>query len=730
MDKNKGDAQNAMDWVLELPQDARQGALELAAKITDWPEEDQKKVHKAAVKAALCHTGQFRKSGESYVIHPIAVASLAQGLGMDADALCAALLHDVIEDTDATLEELIADFGAPVAHMVEALTKIDALKLRDQATENMAKAQNLRKMILAMSRDMRVILIKLCDRCHNMRTLGALKPDRRRAIAKETRDIYAPIASRLGLSGLNAELLQNCFAAIHPWRHKIILSELDKQRNHHRNFIETSIEKIKFALSAEEIEAEVTGRHKSPHSVYAKMKEKKLKLAEVLDREGFRVIVKTKSQCYTALGALHSLWKPIPGFFKDYIAIPKINGYQSLHTALMNDVGTPVEVQLRTAQMHHLAEEGMASHWIYKAKENAKAPAATQASGPQDAWVWLQSLVDIQAQSGHSEDFLEHVKTDLFSDEVYVFTPSGEVISLPRGASALDLAFAVHSDVGLKAKRALVNQEPQELSHKLRSGDSVAIETAKDIQAQSGWIAFTKTGKAKSHIRAHLRSLEKNHAMEIGERLLEQALEELGMDPAAVGSINAWKKARKALGIGQEEALVKVACAELSAVALAQLMGKEAAPKGELAQKKSLRITGEDSEFLKMGRCCNPLPPDQIEGEISPNQGVMVHRANCPHLGGAQGKLARIKVEWEPQALTGSFSAWIKVKAKNERGALAQIAALIAAQGADVNNVRVAGNRIGDNRATIDFEVQVRSKFHLDRVIDALAKDNGVLNVL
>lgn len=709
-------------WVEGLPKDAWASARLLDARIAQWPPAERAKIKKAALFASAAHQGQFRKSGESYISHPFEVALLAQAMGMDAEALVAALLHDVAEDTAITLEQIEMSFGGAVAKMVDALTKLDALKLAESQTENGAQSQNLRKMILAMSRDMRVILVKLCDRQHNMRTLAALRPERRRAIAKETRDIYAPIASRLGLSALCAELLELCFKAIHPWRHSVIQKALDKQRGHHKNFIETSALRIQTALSNEGIEAQVSGRRKSPHSVYAKMREKKLKLKDVLDREGFRVIVPTRSQCYGALGALHGLWKPIPGFFKDYIAIPKINGYQSLHTALMSESGEPVEAQIRTSEMHHLAEEGIASHWIYKAKESDKAPS--------DAWVWLQSLLDIQAQSGHAEDFLEHVKTDLFSDEVYVFTPAGEVVALPRGACALDLAFYIHSDVGMKALRASVNQEPCELSRKLRSGDAVAIETADAIQARPGWISFVKTGRAKSHIRAYLRNMEQGRAMELGEALLEQALTDLGMDPSASRSISAWTKARKALGLGQSEILVKLACAKLSAVALAQIMGKVEAPKGAPAQSKPLRVTGEESDFLKMGRCCAPLPPDAIRGEISPNQGLTIHKADCPLLGGGQGKLARVCVEWEPSALTGSFSSWIKVKAKNERGALAKIAALIAAQGADVNNVKVSGNSLGGDRAVIDFDVQVRSKYHLDRVIDALSKDNAVLNVL
>lgn len=707
------------EWTARLPKDARELARKLDQSATDWPEAERLKIRRGVAFASEAHQGQFRKSGESYVIHPMEVALLARALGMDADAVTAALLHDVAEDTDITLGQIEAEFGAPVASMVDALTKIDALKLASPQGENGAQAQNLRKMILAMSRDMRVILIKLCDRQHNMRTLGALRAERRRAIAKETLDIYAPIASRLGLSALCSEFHELCFKALNPWRHDVIQRALEKGRAHHKNFIEASVQKIQAELEREGIKAEVSGRRKSAQSVYAKMREKKLLLKDVLDREGFRVIVSSRSECYGALGALHGLWKPIPGFFKDYIAIPKINGYQSLHTALMSESGSPMEIQIRTAQMHHLAEEGLASHWIYKEKDGK--------ASPSDSWVWLQSLLDIQAQSGHAEDFLEHVKTDLFSDEVYVFTPAGKVVALPRGACALDLAFAIHSDVGMRAVSAQVNQEECELSRKLRSGDSVSVQTAEEIQERPGWLSFVKTGKAKSHIRAHLRGMEQGRATELGQGLLEQALSDLGMGARAASSISAWKKATRALGISQQEILTKLACAQLSAVAVAQIMGKEEAPRGERAQRKALRVTGEESDFLKMGRCCGPLPPDPIRGEINPNQGMTVHRADCPQAGPGHGKIERVALEWEPSALTGSFSAWVKVKSKNERGALAKIAALIAAQGADVNNVRVSGNRVGDGRAVIHIEIHVRSKFHLDRVLVELAKEASVM---
>lgn len=705
-----------------LPREAWEAWDGLGKDLARLSEEDWGLVERAAILANEAHGGQARKSGEPYITHPVEVARGVAQLGLDAEAVCAALLHDVAEDTQVGLAEIEAGFGKTVASMVDALTKIEAIKMgREEGGARRAKAETLRKMMLAMSRDVRVILVKLCDRLHNLRTVAALDPVKRRRIAAETMDIYAPIASRLGLNNIWSELMRLSFEAQHPWRSAVIEAELARAHAHHRNYVEAAVARVKEALRAEGIEAEVTGRRKRGHSVYFKMREKKLGFAEVHDKEGLRVVVGSKSMCYMAIGVLHELWKPVPGFFKDYIAIPKINGYQSLHTALINEQGETMEAQVRTAEMHARAEDGIASHWVYKAKEG---PGAAQ-----DAWLWLQSLLDIQASGSHAEDYLEHVKTDLFSDEVYVFTPGGEVVALPRGASALDLAFGIHSDIGMRALDATVNGEQAGLSRKLRSGDVVAIQTHKEVQAAPAWLAFAKTGRAKSHVRAHLRAQELPKVVEMGSELVKQALSQLGAASGLMEGEAAWSKASKRFAAGRVDLLASVGRGALSPLAVAQCLAKGSkAAKGEPGLRPIL-IGGEESEVIRMGRCCSPMPPQGIVGALSQDLGLVVHRKDCPGILKAPSKGQFVDLAWEESALSQSFSASIKIKARNERGALGRLAALVASMDGDVNNVRVSGNSVGDDRATIDFDIQVRSKFHLDRVVEAISRDSAVLNV-
>lgn len=707
----------------ELPAGAEEPCRALALEMGHLSEREWALVDDALKEANKAHAGQWRKSGEPYIIHPIEVARLANGMGLDADALCAALLHDAAEDSDFGIPKIEAKFGKSIAGMVDALTKIDAIKTGGGSPEERkAKAETLRKMILAMSRDVRVILLKLCDRTHNLRTIGALRADKRARIAAETQEIYAPIASRLGLDSVWSELMELSFAAGHPWRWAVINRAIDKAHAHRRNYIEAAIERVRVGLSGQGIEAAVSGRRKRAHSVHQKMREKKLRFAEVHDREGLRVIVDTKAQCYQAIGVLHELWKPMPGYFKDYIALPKINGYQSLHTALLNEQGDPMEAQIRTKEMHARAEDGIASHWVYKAKEEPELA--------NDAWVWLQSLLDIQASSSHAEDYLEHVKTDLFSDEVYVFTPAGAVVALPRGASALDFAFGIHSDVGMKALVALVGGEKSALSRKLRSGDIVSIQTSAEIQAQPMWLTFAKTGRAKSHIRAHLRSQELPKVVEMGEDLLRQSLDLLGASDELLDKQEAWAKAGKRFGGGREDMLASIGRGALPALAVAQSLAKGSKAAKAAGGLRAIMIGGEESEMVAMARCCSPLPPQPIVGLLSLDAGLAVHRRDCPGMAKAIAKGDAVELAWEEAALTQSFSASIKVKTKNERGALGRLAGIVASMDGDVNNVKIANNSVGDNRAVIDFDIQVRSKFHLDRVVEAIARDPAVINVL
>jgi RelA/SpoT family (p)ppGpp synthetase len=606
--------------------------------------------------------------------------------------------------------------------MVDALTKIEAIKTDPaENKERSAKTETLRKMMMAMARDVRVILVKLCDRTHNLRTISALSAEKRRRIAKETQEIYAPIASRLGMDAMWSELMELSFQAAHPWRHRIISTELVKAQENRRDFVESAVDRIKKAMLLSGIHCEVFGRRKKAHSVYLKMREKKLRLAQVHDRDAVRIVVDDKPKCYMAIGVLHELWKPIPGFFKDYIAIPKLNGYQSLHTAMVNEQGTPMEAQVRTKEMHARAEDGLASHWVYKSKEEAKTA--------KDGWMWLQSLVDIQASAAHADDYLEHVKTDLFSDEVYVFTPRGEVVALPRGASVLDFAFGVHSELGMRARGARVNGEPGDLSRKLRSGDIVDIEGGAEIVVQAMWLGFAKSASAKSHIRAHLRGRAVADVADMGAELLANSLGQLGMGEDVAEKAEAWAKASKRFGSERQEILARIGRGSLSALGVAQVLAKGSKAAKAAGGLLPINVAGEESETMKMARCCSPLPPQAICGEISQGIGLMVHRSDCPAISKLKNKDQLVALAWEESALTQSFSAALRIKARNERGALARMAALVAVLGADVNNIRVSGNSVEENRASIDLDIQVRSKFHLDRVVEALAKDPAVIGV-
>src|SRR4249920_2555276 len=471
------------------------------------------------------HAGQTRQSGDPYISHPLAVAEILADWHLDGQTLMAALLHDVTEDTSVTKDEISDTFGKPVAELVDGVSKLD--KIEFQSAE-VAQAENFRKMLLAMARDVRIILIKLADRLHNMRTLGAVPPAKRRRVARETMEIYAPIALRLGLNTLYHELQELAFSHLHPLRYQVLAKATKAARGNRREMIGRSLEAVKKKLSDSGIEAVVQGREKHVYSTYRKMIDKHLSFSEVHDIFGIRVIVKDVPSCYLALGALHALYKPIPGKFKDYIAIPKANGYQSIHTDLIGPHGVPVEVQIRTDQMHRLAESGVASHWLYKDDTDKLSELQKQTHR------WLQSLLEIQHQSGDPQEFLEHVKVDLFPDEVYVFTPKGRILSLPRGATAVDFAYAVHTDIGNRCVAVKINQELMPLRTELKNGDLVEIITAAHAKPNPLWLNFVATGKARSRIRHFLKTMHFQESAKLGERLLNQALTALGAAPADI----------------------------------------------------------------------------------------------------------------------------------------------------------------------------------------------------
>jgi len=659
------------------------------------------------------HAGQKRQSGEPYVSHPLAVAEILAGWRLDGQTLMAAFLHDVMEDASVTKTEISDTFGRPVAELVDGVSKLD--KIDFQSAED-AQAGNFRKMLLAMARDVRVILIKLADRLHNMRTLGAVPPAKRRRIARETMEIYAPIANRLGLNALYHELEELAFAHLHPLRYGVLAKATKAARGNRREVISKTEAAMKAKLADSGIEATVSGREKHLYSTYKKMVEKQLSFSEVHDIYGFRVVVKTVPACYLALGALHALYKPIPGKFKDYIAIPKANGYQSLHTALIDPYGLPVEVQIRTEHMHHVAESGVASHWMYKDEEDSLSDLQKQAH------LWLQSLLEIQNQSGDSAEFLEHVKVDLFPDEVYVFTPKGRIMSLPRGATAVDLAYAVHTDIGNRCVAAKVNGELVPLRGELRNGDRVEIITASHAKPNPAWLQYVRTGKARANIRHFLKTMQYEESASLGERLLEQALKALGTGLAGIDDASWERVVRDSVARSRQELLADIGLGkQLPAVIARRLLRHADSARDETKSTGSVTIRGTEGMAVQLASCCRPIPGDQIVGSIKKGQGLVVHAADC-----AQIERSRriepgqwIDVEWDP-GTTRLFLAAIKVTVANQRGVLAKVASEIADAGANIDSISMDDDR--SLYTTMAFVLEVANRQHLARVMRSLRR--------
>jgi GTP diphosphokinase / guanosine-3',5'-bis(diphosphate) 3'-diphosphatase len=659
------------------------------------------------------HAGQKRQSGDPYISHPLAVAEILADWHLDGQTLMAALLHDVTEDTSVTKDEITHSFGKPVAELVDGVSKLDRIEF--QSAED-AQAENFRKMLLAMARDVRVILIKLADRLHNMRTLGAVAPAKRRRVARETMEIYAPIANRLGLNNLYHELQELAFSHIYPARYRVLAKATKAARGNRREMIGRTLEAIKKKFADGGIEASVQGREKHVYSTYRKMVEKQLSFSEVHDIFGCRVIVKDVPTCYLALGALHSLYKPIPGKFKDYIAIPKANGYQSLHTDLIGPYGVPVEVQVRTEQMHRLAESGVASHWMYKDDTDNLSELQKQTHR------WLQSLLEIQHQSGDPQEFLEHVKVDLFPDEVYVFTPKGRIMSLPRGATAVDFAYAVHTDIGNRCVAAKVNGELVPLRTELRNGDRVEIITASHAKPNPGWLQYVRTGKARSNIRHFLKTMQYEESAGLGERLLEQALKSLKSSLAEIDDAS-WDRAVRDGGARtREELLADLGLGKrLPAVVARRLLKRADLSREEAKASASVTIRGTEGMAVQLATCCRPIPGDEIIGSIKKGQGLVVHASDC-------GSIVRsrrnepdqwIDVEWDVRS-SRLFQAAINVMVENQRGVLAKVASEIAQAGSNIDSISMEEER--SVFTTMHFVVEVANRQHLARVMRAMRR--------
>jgi guanosine-3',5'-bis(diphosphate) 3'-pyrophosphohydrolase len=675
--------------------------------------EDISQLESAYHFSEAAHEGQFRKSGEPYISHPLAVANILAQWHLDPQALTAALLHDVMEDTSVTMTEISKNFGKPVAELVDGVSKLDKIEFE---THEEAQAENFRKMLLAMARDVRVILIKLADRLHNMRTLQAVEPEQRRRVARETLEIYAPIANRLGLNSIYQELEDLSFSHLFPDRYRVLSKAVKGARGNRREVVGKVMDAIKRKLKTSGVEAQVHGREKHLYSIYRKMREKHLTFAKVLDVFGFRIVVNDVAACYLALGALHSLYKPIPGKFKDYVAIHKANGYQSLHTTLFGPFGTPLEIQIRTQEMHKIAEAGVASHWLYKTSDTSLSELQKKTHQ------WLQSLLELQSQSGDSVEFLEHLKVDLFPDEVYLFTPKGKIMSLPRGATAVDFAYAVHTDIGNRCVAVKINQELMPLRTELKNGDRVEIITAAHAKPNPLWLNFVVTAKARSRIRHFLKTMHFQESAQLGERLLNQSLNGLGSGVVEIKDAQ-WEKLLRDVGMkSRQEILADIGLGKrLAAVVARQLLSLGEAGPVEAPLPGSVIIRGSEGMAVQFAHCCKPIPGDPIIGVISKGQGMVIHTNDCPVIAKARHEPDRVvDVAWDPETRK-PFDVSIKLVVANQRGVLAKVAAEIAESGSNIQNVAVDPED-GSDYTNMLFTLQVYNRLHLAQIVRSLRR--------
>ncbi|HEY4697043.1 MAG TPA: bifunctional (p)ppGpp synthetase/guanosine-3',5'-bis(diphosphate) 3'-pyrophosphohydrolase [Gallionella sp.] len=665
------------------------------------------------------HQGQMRQSGDPYISHPIAVARILAPLHIDVQAIIAALLHDVVEDTEVTTGQVAEKFGKPVAELVEGLSKLDRIQFE---TREDAQAENFRKMLLAMARDVRVILIKLADRLHNMRTLESMALGKRERIARETMEIYAPIANRLGLNDIYRELQDLGFKHLHPNRYAVLSKALKVARGNRREVLGKILDTIRQRLAEHHIEAEVTGREKNIYSIYKKMQSKSLAFAEVLDIYGFRVLVNDFASCYVAMGVLHGLYKPIPGKFKDYIAIPKVNGYQSLHTTLFGPFGTPIEIQIRTHDMHRIAEAGVASHWLYKSSHDSINDLHKKTHQ------WLQDLLESLSQSSDSSEFLEHLKVDLFPDEVYVFTPKGRILSLPRGATGVDFAYSVHTDIGNRCIAVKVNHELVPLRTELRNGDLVEVVTASHAKPNPAWLSFVATSKARSNIRHFLKTTLSGESAQLGERLLNQALLALGVKPQDMDEAH-WNKLLRDTGAKtRQDILADIGLGRrLNLVVARQLASVGEKVSNEAAATPPITIQGTEGMAVQFAQCCRPIPGDPIIGVIKSGQGLIVHTHDCPTLRrGRSGNEQWLDVVWDKN-INRPFDVSIKLLAANQRGVLAKVAAAIAEAEANIENISFTPE--GEYTA-LQFTLEVNNRLHLANVMRSLRRIQQVVRII
>jgi guanosine-3',5'-bis(diphosphate) 3'-pyrophosphohydrolase len=681
-------------------------------------------VRRAYYFAEQAHYGQMRRSGEPYVTHPLAVASILADMHMDHQSLMAAMLHDVIEDTGIDKNAIGGQFGPTVAELVDGVSKLTQMEF-DTLEEK--QAENFQKMALAMARDIRVILVKLADRLHNMRTLGVLPPAKARRIARETLDIYAPIAMRLGMNNVRMEFEDLGFGALYPMRSQRISAALLKARGNRKELVDKIRHQIETTLEQEGHDVEVIGREKHLYSIYKKMKSKKKSFSEIMDLYAFRIIVDSVDTCYRVLGSVHSMYKPVPGEFKDYIAIPKTNGYQSLHTVLMGMHGVPIEIQIRTREMEEMANNGIAAHWLYKSDGQSANGSHARARE------WVQGLLEMQQRAGNSLDFLESVKIDLFPDEIYVFTPKGRILELPRGATAVDFAYAVHTDVGNSCVACRINRRLAPLSEPLQSGQTVEILTAPGARPNPSWFNYAVTAKARTNIRHFLKHQTREDSVALGRRLLDKALVayESGLDKLAPEQIADYLQQEE---YGQlDDLLEDIARANrLPAITAQQMLGQSSLETEAESEASPVAIRGTEGFMVSFAKCCHPIPGDPIEGYLSSEKGVVVHRESCKNLGEMRENRERlVALRWDDE-VEGEYPAVLRIEVENRRGMIAVIATRINSMGVNIEKISTEDK---DYQFTfVDLELQVHSRVHLARImkrlrtIDSVRRVNRVTN--
>ncbi|QQD22658.1 bifunctional GTP diphosphokinase/guanosine-3',5'-bis pyrophosphate 3'-pyrophosphohydrolase [Oceanospirillaceae bacterium ASx5O] len=671
--------------------------------------------------AEQAHEGQRRRSGEPYIIHPLAVANILADMHLDHQSLMAAMLHDVIEDTGVPKTALASQFGDVVTDLVDGVSKLTNINFESKEHQ---QAENFQKMAMAMAKDIRVILVKLADRLHNLRTLGSLKPEKRRRIARETLDIYAPIANRLGLNSIRVEMEELCFEAMYPMRSDMIRKAVKAARGHRSEMVNSIQAAIRNRLNEVSISARVIGREKHLFSIYTKMKEKRKSLTDIMDVYGFRIITDSVDTCYRVLGLMHSLYKPVPGRFKDYIAIPKTNGYQSLHTTLIGIGGVPIEIQIRTEEMESMANHGIAAHWLYKSESD-------QLSGTQRARQWVQNLLELQKNAGSPLEFVEHVKVDLFPDEIYVFTPKGKIMELPAGSTAIDFAYAVHTDVGNHCIACRINRQLAPLSARLQNGQTVQIVTAPGGQPNPAWLNFVVTGKARSNIRNYLKSQRRSESVALGERLLNKALDVLGKTITDIDNQHI-ELVLKETGLPSfEDLLEDIGCGNRMAPLLARRLlvaNKGSEIQLEAGDQSPLAIKGTEGLMVNFAKCCSPIPGDPIIGYVSSGRGLVIHTENCRNVEEFRDNPEKcVILSWDKD-IDSEFTLDLKLYLENRRGIVAELAGAITQAEANIEKISVEER---DARLSVTYlTLSVHGRKHLARVIRRLRTIRGVNKIV